>query len=169
MMTVSFRLIERSRKLIKGNYSWRRRQREARHRQGHCVLEQSDSGGGRPHGDGQNSTTVTCSELVTCPVRSGPLRGNNPRMRAITLVLLALVSVAGMIGAGLAVVLGFEEAPEGLLLLSTVGLLALPVVLFWDLLLRRASVRRRVVLRALLGRRAPRALSVCLRLAARQP
>jgi len=90
-------------------------------------------------------------------------------MRAITLVLLALVSVAGMIGAGLAVVLGFEEAPDGLLLLSTVGLLALPVVLFWDLLLRRASVRRRVVLRALLGRRAPRALSVCLRLAARQP
>ena len=88
-------------------------------------------------------------------------------MRAITLVLLGLISVAGMIGAGLAVVLGFEEAPEGLLLLSTLGLLALPLWLLGDLSMRRDSIRRRVLLRALFGRRAPHAVAACLRFAAR--
>ena len=75
--------------------------------------------------------------------------------------------MAGMIGAALAVILGFEEAPEGLLLLSALGALALPAVLLADLVLRRNSGRKRVLLRALLGRRAPRALSAYLRLATR--
>ena len=88
-------------------------------------------------------------------------------MRAVTLALLGLVTVAGMIGAALAVILGFEEAPQGLLLWSGLGVLALPTVLVTDLLLRRTSGRKRVLLRALLGRRAPRALSAWLRLAFR--
>ena len=88
-------------------------------------------------------------------------------MRAVTLALLGLVSVAAMIGAALAIILGFEEAPQGLLLLSGLGALALPIVLLTDLLLRRTSGRKRVLLRALLGRRAPRALFAYLRLAIR--
>ena len=92
---------------------------------------------------------------------------HNGGMRGAVLVLLGLVTLAGMMGAALAVMLGFEEAPEGLLLLSALGALALPAVLLADLTLRRSSGRKRVLLRALLSRRAPRALSAYLRLATR--
>ena len=88
-------------------------------------------------------------------------------MRTLTLALLGLLSLMGMIGVALAVILGFEEVPGDLLLVSTAALVLPVMFLLADLVLRKASGRRRVLVRALLGRRAPRALAVCLRLATR--
>ena len=71
------------------------------------------------------------------------------------------VTVLGMIGVVLAVVLGFEKAPSGLLSASTFCVFAGPAALVLHLWLNRTMTRaeKRAWLKALTGKRALNAVS----------
>lgn len=73
----------------------------------------------------------------------------------------AAVTILGMIGVVIALVLGFEEPPEGLLLLSALCVFAAPAVLLTHLWLTKTipPAEKRAWLRALTGRRALHAAS----------
>ena len=80
-----------------------------------------------------------------------------PRVRAAELLRLAgAITFLGMIGVALAVVLGFEEAPDGLFLISALCLFAAPIVLFLHLWLTKTMSRleKRSWLKAFASRRA---------------
>ena len=78
--------------------------------------------------------------------------------------LIGLVSLMTLIAAAFTVVLGFERAPQRLLLVSGLGVVVLPLAVLARGVMRPATYRMRIVRRALLSRRAPHALSVYLRL-----
>ena len=71
------------------------------------------------------------------------------------------VTVLGMIGVALAVMLGFEEAPRGLFLVSALFVFAAPAVLLSHLWLTKtiSAAEKRAWVRALTGRRALHAVS----------
>ena len=81
-----------------------------------------------------------------------------------TFRLIGVVSLVTLIAAAFTVVLGFERAPQRLLLFSGLGLVVLPIAVLARGMMDPASHRTRIVRRALLSRRAPHALSVYLRL-----
>ena len=71
------------------------------------------------------------------------------------------VTVLGMVGVALAVLIGFEEAPRDLFLLSALCVFAAPAVLLSHLWLTKTitPAEKRAWLRALTGRRALHAAS----------
>jgi hypothetical protein len=92
--------------------------------------------------------------------------GSNSRMGTRSFRLIGLVSLLTLVTAALTVVLGFEQAPGRLLLLSGLGVVALPVVVLSRGAMRPQGHRMRVIRRALISRRAPHALSLYVRLLA---
>ncbi len=83
-----------------------------------------------------------------------------------TFRLIGVVSLLTLIAAAFAVVLGFERAPQRLMLFSALGVVVLPLAVLARGAMSPARYRMRVVRRALLSRRAPHALSVYVRLLA---
>lgn len=73
----------------------------------------------------------------------------------------AAITLLGMIGVAIAVLLGFEEAPSGLFLISALCVFAAPAVLLSHLWLTKTmtSAEKHTWLRALTGRRALQAAS----------
>jgi hypothetical protein len=97
---------------------------------------------------------LTRSEPQTLPPSPKPDVGQFLRFAAA-------VTVLGMIGVVVAVLLGFEEAPRGLFLVSALCVFAAPAVLLSHLWLTKTmtGAEKRTWLRALTGRRAMHAAS----------
>lgn len=89
-----------------------------------------------------------------------PPRSPKPRV-AEFLRFAAAVTMLGMIGVVIALVLGFEEPPNGLLMVSALCVFAAPAVLLSHLWLTKTitPAEKRAWLRALTGRRALHAAS----------
>ena len=81
-----------------------------------------------------------------------------------TLAAFGVISVAGMIGLALAVILGFEKADTSLLVISAIAMFVAPVGVVLHFLFTKELTPgdRRLWLRAFTGRRGLDALSVYL-------
>ena len=80
------------------------------------------------------------------------------------LVVAGAITVVGMLGLAIAVILGFEEAPAGLFLLSALMFLAGPVFLLGDFVVTKSLSKdeKRVWMRRFLSRRPLQAASAYL-------